>query len=52
VKDKDFVVEPNNPRALAENIILALGDDELVKKAPFGCKSIVAKAKHWMVPIR
>jgi len=22
------------------------------KKAPFGCKSIVARAKHWMVPIR
>jgi hypothetical protein len=21
------------------------------KKAPFGCKSIVARAKHWMVPI-
>jgi len=24
----------------------------LNKKAPFGCKSIVARAKHWMVPIR
>jgi len=23
-----------------------------IKKAPFGCKSIVAMAKHWMVPIR
>ena len=22
-----------------------------IEKAPFGCKSIVAKAKHWMVPI-
>ena len=22
------------------------------EKAPFGCKSIVARAKHWMVPIR
>jgi len=22
------------------------------EKAPFGCKSIVAMAKHWMVPIR
>jgi hypothetical protein len=21
------------------------------KKAPFGCKSVVALAKHWMVPI-
>jgi DNA-binding NarL/FixJ family response regulator len=21
------------------------------EKAPFGCKSIVARAKHWMVPI-
>jgi hypothetical protein len=28
--------------------------DELwsfIEKAPFGCKSIVARAKHWMVPI-
>ena len=25
---------------------------ELTKKAPFGCKSIVALAEHWMVPIR
>lgn len=32
VKDKNFVVEPNNPRALAEKILLALGDDELLKK--------------------
>ena len=32
VKDKNFVVEPNNPRALAEKILLVLGDDELVKK--------------------
>ena len=24
----------------------------IFKKAPFGCKSIVAKAKHWMVPVR
>jgi hypothetical protein len=24
----------------------------IIKKAPFGCKSIVAKAKHWMVPVR
>ena len=23
-----------------------------VKKAPFGCKSVVALAKHWVVPIR
>ena len=32
VKDKNFVVEPNNPRALAEEILLVLGDDELLKK--------------------
>lgn len=32
VKDKKFVVEPNNPRALAEKISLALGDDGLIKK--------------------
>lgn len=32
VKDKKFVVEQNNPRALAEKILLALGDDELLKK--------------------
>ena len=32
VKDKNFVIEPNNPRALAEKILLALGDDELLKK--------------------
>ncbi len=25
--------------------------DVATKKAPFGCKSIVARAKHWMVPI-
>jgi hypothetical protein len=24
---------------------------DLNEKAPFGCKSIVARAKHWMVPI-
>ena len=24
---------------------------EVNEKAPFGCKSIVARAKHWMVPI-
>ena len=28
MKDKNFVVEPNNPRALAEKILLVLGDDE------------------------
>jgi glycosyltransferase involved in cell wall biosynthesis len=32
MKDKDFVVEQNNPRMLAEKILLALGDDELLKK--------------------
>jgi glycosyltransferase involved in cell wall biosynthesis len=32
VKDKNFVVEPNNPRELAEKILLVLSDDELLKK--------------------
>ena len=32
VKDKKFVVEQNNPRELAEKILVALGDDELLKK--------------------
>lgn len=32
VKDRNFVVEQNNPRELAEKILLALGDEELLKK--------------------
>ena len=32
VKDRNFVVEQNNPRELAEKILVALGDDELLKK--------------------
>jgi len=29
-----------------------VGYEKPFEKAPFGCKSIVARAKHWMVPIR
>ena len=35
VKDRNFVVEQNNPRELAEKILLALGDDECTITSTF-----------------
>jgi len=41
-----FLGKERNLEAVKKNF-----SDLIFEKAPFGCKSIVAKAKHWMVPV-
>jgi hypothetical protein len=42
--------DQNNPRAQTF-VTIPVRRVNSDKKAPFGCKSIVAMAKHWMYPV-
>jgi len=54
VNDSDsfWQFEPIIPSRHIESRKDCESSDAFIKKAPFGCKSVVALAKHWVVPIR